>query len=157
MSRLQPRSTAVGFTLIELVITILIMGILTAIATPKFVGSVKRCQAQAACARIKADLMLARQKAIAGSTTQSVQFTPGSPVYSLPGLTDPDRPDQPYSVNLADSSYGAVVTSAAIGAGATVQFDRYGQPNSGGVITVSAGSASGAVSIDAASGMASIP
>ncbi len=146
-----------AFTLVEMVIVVLIIGILTAGAAPKFSAGLKQAQADAACLRVKADLNLARQTAISQSAAQSVVFTVGSAVYNLPGLTDPDRPALPYAVNLGDGSYRAVVTSATFGAGTTVQFDRYGQPASGGVVSLSAGGVAKTISVDATSGVVSIP
>lgn len=157
MSRRSRKCTRCGFTLVELVIVVLIIGILTVGAAPKFSVGLNRVRADAASLRIKADLNLARQTAITRSAEQSVVFTAGSAEYALPGLTDPDRPAAPYAVNLGDGSYRAVVTSAAFGAGTTVRFDRYGQPNSGGVVTVSAGGVTKTVSVDATSGAVSIP
>ena len=145
-----------GFTLVELVIVILIIGILTAGATPKFVSSLKRAQADAAVLRVKADLNLARQTAISRSSTQSVQFTANSAVYTLPGIADPDHPAAAtYSVDLADGEYRAVVTAASFGAGTILQFDRYGQPINAGSVTISAGGITKTVSVDATSGVVS--
>jgi prepilin-type N-terminal cleavage/methylation domain-containing protein len=146
-----------GFTLAELVIVVLIIGILTAMATPKFAASLKRAQADAACLRVKADLNLARQTAISRSTTQSVQFIANSAVYTLPGIADLDNPAlAAYSVNLAEGEYRAVVTAASFGAGATVQFDRYGQAIDGGSVTISAGGIMKTISVDATSGAVTI-
>jgi Tfp pilus assembly protein FimT len=135
----------------------LIIGILTAGAVPKFVSSLRRAQADAACLRLKADLNLARQTAISRSTTQSVQFAANSAVYTLVGIADPDHPAlTSYSVNLADATYRAVVTAASFGAGTILQFDRYGQAVNGGSVTLSVGGATKTISVDAASGAVSI-
>jgi prepilin-type N-terminal cleavage/methylation domain-containing protein len=144
-----------GFTLVELVIVVLIIGILTGVAAPKFVGSLKRARADAAALRVKADLNLARQTAMSRSATQSVQFTANSAVYTLPGIADPDHPATTYSVNLADASYGAVVTAASFGAGTILQFDRYGQPVNAGSVTISAGGFTKTVTVDATNGVVS--
>jgi prepilin-type N-terminal cleavage/methylation domain-containing protein len=145
-----------GFTLVELVIVVLIIGILTGVAAPKFVGSLRRAQADAAALRLKADLNLARQTAISRSATQNVQFTVNSAVYTLPGIADPDHPAATYSVDLSDETYRATVTAASFGAGAILQFDRYGQAMNGGSVTISASGITKTIAIDAASGAVSI-
>jgi prepilin-type N-terminal cleavage/methylation domain-containing protein len=144
-----------GVTFIELVIVVLILGILTGVATPKFVGSLKFHQAEAAALRIKADLNLARQTAIRRSSTQSVQFTNGTAAYALPGLTHPDHPALAYTVNLTGSSF-TVSVNASFGGGPTVTFDRYGAATVGGTVTVSAGGLTKTVSVDATSGTVTI-
>ncbi|MCC6494332.1 MAG: prepilin-type N-terminal cleavage/methylation domain-containing protein [Pirellulales bacterium] len=146
-----------GFTLVELVISVLILGILTSTAAPKFAAALQRFRVTAACRRIKADLALSRQAAMAQSTTQSVQFTPGSGAYSLSGLGGLDRPSAAYTVDLALAPYNVRILSAPLGGDATVQFDYFGQPDSGGVITVGCGAATAAVTIDSSTGLASIP
>lgn len=146
-----------AFTLVELVIVILILGILAAGTAPKFNASLRRAQVDGASLRIKADMNLARQTAISRSANQSVKFTVGSAVYTLSGISDPDHPSQAYSVNLADGAYRAVVATASFGGSDTLQFDRYGQPTSAGTVTVSADGVTKAVAVDAATGEVSIP
>jgi Tfp pilus assembly protein FimT len=142
---------------VELVIVVLIVGIVSATAAPKFARSLRRSRLDAACLRVKADLNLARQTAISRSSSQSVQFTTGSGTYTLPGMTHPDRPTLTYSVNLSGEPYGATVIGAAFGASSTVQFDRFGQPSATGVVTVAIGSSTQTVSVEATSGVVTIP
>jgi Tfp pilus assembly protein FimT len=140
-----------------MVIVVLILGIVSATAAPKFARSLRLARLDAACLRVKADLTLARQTAIGRSTAQSVQFTNGSGVYALPGMTHPDHPSLAYSVNLSGEPYNATVSSAVFGGSATVQFDRFGQPSAAGVVTVAVGSLTRTVSVEATSGGVSIP
>lgn len=155
--RRDDRSTRHAFTLVELAITILIIGILTATAAPKFANAVRTMRVEAACRRIKADLALARQSAISASDDKLVQFTTDSGVYSIPGLSSLDRPSASYSVDLSQAPYRVTIISAMLGSDTNIQFDYFGQPDTGGVITVGSGSATGTVTVDAHTGRASIP
>lgn len=146
-----------AFTLIELVIVVLIMGIAAATAAPKFARSLRQSRLDAACLRIKADLNLARQTAISRSSTQSVQFTVGSSTYSLPGITHPDHPSLTYSVNLSGEPYEATVSAVSFGGSATLQFDRFGKPSAGGTVTVTAGSSTKTLTVEATNGVVTIP
>lgn len=146
-----------GFTFLDLVITVLIIGILSAVAAPKFADTLHRTRAEAAARRIKADLGFVRQTAISESATLSVSFTPASNDYSIPGLPDLNRPGQTYAVALNSPPYDATLVSATLGADSDVQFDRYGKPDSGGLITVESGGYQQTVTVDPETGKASIP
>ena len=61
MARVRSRRCA--FTFIELVIVLLVMGILTAVAAPKFFDSLLFHRVESAARRVKADLELARTQA----------------------------------------------------------------------------------------------
>lgn len=146
-----------ALTLVELVITILIMGILAGMATPKFTGALQRMRVESACRRIRADLAFARQSAISKSASQAVEFTVNSGLYTMPGVSSLDRAASAYFVDLAAEPYEVSILSASLGGDARVLFDLYGKPDSGGVITVGAGSVTGTVTLDANSGRATIP
>jgi MSHA pilin protein MshC len=146
-----------AFSLVELVIVVLILGIISATAAPKFARSLRQSRLDAACLRVKADLNLARQTAISRSSSQSLQFTNGSATYTLPGMTHPDHPSLAYSVNLSGEPYGATVSAATFGGSSTVQFDRFGQPTAGGTVTVAVGTSTKTVTVEATNGVVTIP
>jgi hypothetical protein len=68
-----------------------------------------------------------------------------------------NRSNLTYSVDLSDPPFDVTLPSVVLGADSNVQFDNYGQPDSGGVITVRSGSYQQTVTVDAATGLASIP
>ena len=146
-----------GFTLIELAIGVLIVGILAGVAAPKFSRSLSRIRLDSACRRVCADLRFARQQAISGSCTQSVQFSPETGDYTLAGLADINQSRGTYTVKLAQPPYQAVIVTASLGGDAAVIFDRYGQPDSAGVVILRSGAFQQSITIAVDSGQVSTP
>lgn len=146
-----------GFTLIEMIITVLIMGILAAVAAPRFHGSLVRMRAESAARRIQADLHLARDQAIATSTAKVVSFSLANHTYQLSSTADLNRKSENYVVDLTAEPYRAMLVTVNFGGDAQVVFDHFGQADSGGTITVAAGGFQTTISLDPDTGKASVP
>lgn len=146
-----------GFTLLDVLMTVLIIGIVATAAGPRFSNALHKMRAESAAKRVKADLGWVRQNAIASSVTRTIQFTPGSNSYSVAGLPNLNNSSQPYVVSLSEYPCTAVLYSASFGGGGSLQFDWFGKPSSGGTITIKAGSFQQTVTVNAESGKASIP
>ena len=89
-------SGAGGFTLPEVLIVIVIMGILFGIATSSWFGVVESRKVDSAANQLAADFRLAHSKATNRLTAQAVTLTAGSSEYSVMGLASPrDLDDDP--------------------------------------------------------------
>lgn len=137
-----------AFTLIELVIVVLIVGIMTSVGAPKYFSSLAYYRAEAAARRIANDLRLAREHAQKTSEPQTVDFDVTGDGYAIPTMPDLDRPNATYAVRLGSSEYNVNLATAVFGAGDTVQFDIYGRPNQTGSVTVQSGSQLRTVQVD---------
>jgi prepilin-type N-terminal cleavage/methylation domain-containing protein len=116
-----------AFSMVELVIVVLVMGIFAAVAIPTFYDSLLFHRVESAARRIKADLELARRTARATSTEQS--FTVIGKTYSTSAaVADLDKPTQTYSVDLAKAPYLLDVVTASFGGFTEVRFNGYGLP-----------------------------
>ncbi len=146
-----------GWTLLDVTVTVLIIGVLSAIVTPRFLDAVDRHRAKAAAERIKADLSWARQEAMSRSSGITVQFIPNATRYEIPQLVDPNHSGQSYAVDLSADPYGSSRVTALLGNDSLVQFDRFGQPDSGGTVTVQAGAFQQTVTLVPIRGVATIP
>lgn len=143
------RRTARTFSLIELIFVLAIIGILTALAVPRFGSSIAFQRADMAADRIVADLSLARERAVTTSSSLTVQFKPGSNAYALQGMQHLDRSGDAYDVDLSAEPYEATLVSADFGGDTEVVFDGYGVPDSGGTVIIQVGGETRTITLDA--------
>jgi Tfp pilus assembly protein FimT len=131
---------------------IAIVGVIAGIAMPRYSSSMWQYRVTAAARRLQADLKLARDQAIHQSQSLTVTFV-SKFVYQIAGVSDLNRSSQmPYTVDLSDDPYRAAVTLLVVGGDNQIVFDGYGIPDTACSFTVSAGSFSRIVQIDAMTG-----
>ncbi|MDX2116568.1 MAG: type II secretion system protein [Planctomycetota bacterium] len=111
-----------AFSLIELVIVLVIVAMLAAIAVPRYGQSQARYRADAAAARVAADLERARDTARATSATQMFVLSGRSKYQfgaSVPSAKTVDLSGEPYGVQTAGGDLGTE----------DVTFDAFGKPS----------------------------
>lgn len=155
-SRLTTRRAGRGVTLIDAVISLLIISILAGIAVPQYANALAGRRLEAAAGRILADLSLARRQAQMSGTSQTVKFDVGDGHYHLVGLRHLDRAGEEYTVLLSQEPYKTTILSAEFGGDAEIIFDGYGVPDTGGTITIQAGARTKAIDIDADTGQVEV-
>jgi type II secretory pathway pseudopilin PulG len=137
--------------MIELTLVVLVLGILAAVAAPKYGASLAAYRANAAARRVAADLRLTRNYARKTSQPQTITFDATANSYAVAPMPSLDRPSDPYAVSLTATPYSADITSASFGSGgAAVQFDIYGRPNNAGSVALASGSKTYTIQLDAA-------
>jgi prepilin-type N-terminal cleavage/methylation domain-containing protein len=144
--RVPRRSCAPGggppqaFSIIELVLVLAIMALVSAIAVPRYANSVARYRVDSAAHRVAADLALAQSQASTAGKSQSVVFVARS--YQTPGMPHLDGKSYgDYTVDLGAEPYRVSRVAAEFGGDATVTFDMYGTPDSGGSVVLEVGDA----------------
>lgn len=155
----KAKRPARAFSLVELVLMLAIIGITAAIGAPRYANSVALYRSQMAAQRIAGDLNLARSRARSSSLGQTIVFSVATNAYSLPGvagLSGEASPSTSYTVKLASEPYSATLLTADFSGTATASFDRYGQAQAGGTVTVRSGSFTQTVTLDGVTGLAAI-
>jgi prepilin-type N-terminal cleavage/methylation domain-containing protein len=110
-------------TLIEVVITLAIAGILASVALPRLSRSLAMHRLDTAADRVAADLGRARQRAMTQADWARVFFRPSRETYLLYDVETNDR-----TVDLGGEPYRADLYTAAFGDDTTVSFDGFGVP-----------------------------
>ena len=159
----QTGSTGVchGFSLVDLTLTLLILGIMTAAAGPKLSTTVLSYHADAAARRIEADINYVRGHALYTSAPCSITFQSSPPSYTTTGVPQINNSGQAYSVNLSTIGYSVSLT-ASLNGGPGITYTATGVPQAGsplaalssGTITITSGNQTRTVTIDPVTGKA---
>jgi len=150
--RTDKRNAACGFSLLELVLVLVIIGIIASVTVPRVAKALAVQRLEAAANRIAADIALTQRQARITSVAKKIGFEVDSNRYGLSGVRHLDRASAIYTVNLADEPYGTELISADFDGDAELIFDGYGVPDSGGVLLISCGVESIQITVAAETG-----
>lgn len=131
------REKELAFTTIELIVVIVVIGIITAVVAPRFIGK-STFEGAGVTENLRASILLARQIALA-RTSSSVDLVLASNSFSIQVDGTPvGRPagDGNYPILLSEFSSGSISLSPT----ATVNFNSLGGVGSAQTIIINAGS-----------------
>lgn len=148
-----------GYTLLEMVIVMLTLGIVASVAVPRYTASLNRYRTQVAVQRLAQDIELCRRHARFTSQNVTLTVSFAKSFYRISSVDSPLRPGNPYEVVVGDgASVGAIcpVVDGIVSSGSrtlspdlNIVFDRYGNPNQSAEIGIRCGTATGIVRLSA--------
>jgi prepilin-type N-terminal cleavage/methylation domain-containing protein len=152
-----------GVTLVEITVSVMILGILAAVAAPIYSNSLQAYRADNAAKRIVQDILQTQRIARQANSSRSIAFNAAEPSYTLSGINSLDRSSAPYKVMLSQAPYQVTISSLVTVAQPTTQlanvsvtFDRFGMPDQGIKVTVRSGAVQKQVNVAAPSGRVSV-
>ena len=158
------RKTPKGFTLIELVISILILGIVAAVATPSFAEAMISYRIEAAAKRIVADFNYARQQAITKSDTVTIEFFESPSRYVIVGATNLNHDGVSTTIAMSEIDSRIISTVPNFDGETGLQYTYFGLPKViatdtnlvSGSIVITMGTQQKTIAIDPSTGKASV-
>lgn len=121
-----------AFSLIEVTIVLVIVGVIAAVAIPKFAGASANSRVQGAARELSAQIKLARVEARSSATPRSLVVQGGALIVRDRNNTEIRR----FSPALAPFSASL---SSAFNDAAPLEFDAYGTPSTAGTLKLSVG------------------
>lgn len=148
-----------GFTVIELIILLLIIGIISIVVINDFVPSLSATRLEAGRWKLKSDIIYAQSLAAAQQISHGVIFDTALNRYSvyrqnITNIVNEPSTKQPFTVSFASDPDFKGVSITGTNFGDRLEFDSYGTPSDGSAnlssnatVTLGSGPYSGVVTI----------
>ena len=141
-----------AFTMLDVITVVVILGVISVIAMPRYADFIAQQRLNAAARRVSTDLKLAQREARFTGTSRTITFNVAANRYSLVDIKDIDHPTEPYVVDLGREPYQVTIASANFGGDAELVFSGHGVPDSGGSVVLRIGNKQSTVSVTAETG-----
>jgi prepilin-type N-terminal cleavage/methylation domain-containing protein len=145
-----------AFSMIELVVVLMILGILAATAMPTFYRTLEQQRLESAARRVRQDLEQLRQTARTLSKTETLTATSATAYTLSSDVQGLDHKNLSYAIDLALAPYYVSNITTSTGFPAQVSFDGFGTTTTSGNIIMRLGAFQRTLTLDSSTGQVSI-
>lgn len=149
MHTLPDKATRSAFTLLELCVVVAVVGILAAVAAPRFSQAADRYRAQSALQRLESDLQLAMTTARARGRKIIFSLDAESSSYSFKNLPNPHTGEGNTTISLGAQPFRTPVVGSVMPLSGTISILPTGLADESFAITVVSGSTIRTLTFDA--------
>ncbi|MEO0482419.1 MAG: type II secretion system protein [Planctomycetota bacterium] len=141
-----------AFTLIELTMVLVIMGVLAAVLAPRYGDAIARSRVDAAAERLVAELALTSSRARAAGETWTVWMDPSTERIWRTSAASFVLYNTDIGLDFGAEPYRTDLSSVNFGGFSRIEFDAFGRPGSDGVVTLRHGQTQRIVTVTRATG-----
>ncbi|MBS0197535.1 MAG: prepilin-type N-terminal cleavage/methylation domain-containing protein [Planctomycetes bacterium] len=145
-----------GFSYVELVIVVAILGVVSLMAAPRYASAMACQRLDAAAWRLASDIGVVRATARAKGTNVSIDFDVASASYSAPLVLGLDRRGSTLSASLGGEPYLVSIKTADFGGAARLVFNGYGAPVAAGSVVLRGDAGVRTITVAAVTGSVSV-
>lgn len=145
-----------GFTLVELVVVLVIIGTIAGLTLPAYGGAVARYRFQSAVHRLGIDLDRAAVHARATMSPVTVTFDPATHRVTFTNLPSSRDAAIDHVLDLQEHPLGATIVSANFSGFQSYTISAFGLPSRGGTIVLGGAGTTRTLNVNSSTGAASV-
>jgi len=145
-----------GFSIVEVVIVVVIIGVTAVIAMPRYGNSIRRYRLESSAQRLISDFDRIVEDARRSRETRTLVIDVAADTWSVDDLVDLDGKGANYTMDISSDPYHADIIGADFDGTAKVVIDKFGRPAASGTVTLEVGGRKMTVKFNRSTGTAEV-
>ena len=144
----RPPATARAFTLLELAIVVVVIGVVVAVSVPKYAESRSRYQVELAARKVSVDATYVQNDARYASAARAIDYNPPTDTYTFIYTSPASSSPETALVVLRNAPFHVSILNADFNSGSTLTFNGFGLPLAGGTVAVGTDTRGKSITVD---------